>query len=106
MEDLEVFVAFSSGMVDVLHPRFASLALRGMIMRGSDISGNAVELLGRNFLLIWVIGTIASCLLSAAMIGGVGYAIYWGLSLAERAVEVNEHGSEVESEPSTVTNSD
>jgi hypothetical protein len=38
----------------------------------------------------WLGAVILSCISSAAIFGGVSYAIYWGLSLAERAVEVQE----------------
>jgi len=47
---------------------------------------------------IWIVWAIICCTLSGALICGGCYAIYWGLSLAERAVEVEERG-EVASDP-------
>ncbi len=48
----------------------------------------------------WLAWMLLCCVLSGAMISGIGYAIYWGLSLAERAVEVQESGrGSVESQP-------
>jgi len=49
---------------------------------------------------IWLAWALFCCVLSGTVLCGVGYAIYWGLSLAERAVEVHERG-EVASDPET-----
>lgn len=40
-----------------------------------------------SFGLLWIVAVVVSCVLSASIIGGIGYALYWGLSIADRAVE-------------------
>lgn len=38
----------------------------------------------------FIIYAVFSLAVSLAIMGGIGYAIYWGLSIAERAVEQDE----------------
>lgn len=53
------------------------------------------RLMNRGFKFFWLWG--AFCLLMGlATLGGIGYAIYWGLSIAERAVDGGQETHQVQ----------
>jgi hypothetical protein len=61
-------------------------------MESRDPVARLIAWIFASFGAFWLAAVILSCISSAAIFCGVGYAIYWGLSLAERAVEVQESG--------------